>query len=94
MTKQEYLNNIKNHICDVLKKNDIYRMEILFYGENQKATAEINCFAIDDENPIVSADFIVDDDHPEFLIVTNPPSFKVSEEVKEVVEEKAFNWKE
>lgn len=62
MTKQEHLNNIKNHICDVLKKNDIYRMEILFYGENQKATAEINCFAIDDENPIVSADCIFDDD--------------------------------
>jgi hypothetical protein len=39
-------------------------------------------------------DFIVDDDQPEFLIVTNPPSFKLSGEVKEVVEEKAFNWKE
>ena len=39
-------------------------------------------------------DFIIDDDQPEFLIVTNPPAFKVSEEVKEVVEEKAFNWKE
>ena len=39
-------------------------------------------------------DFIVDDDQPEFLIVTNPPSFKLNDEVKEVVEEKSFNWKE
>ena len=39
-------------------------------------------------------DFVIDDDEPEFLIVTNPPSFKLSQEVKEVVEEKSFNWKE
>ena len=39
-------------------------------------------------------DFIVDDDQPEFLIVTNPPSFKLNDEVKEVVEEKSFSWKE
>lgn len=44
-------------------------------------------------------DFIVDDDQPEFLIVTNPPSFKLSEEVKEVEEKIAmkdstFKWEE
>ena len=43
---------------------------------------------------VVDGDFIVDDDQPEFLIVTSPPSFKLSDEVKEVVEEKSFNWKE
>ena len=44
-------------------------------------------------------DFIVDDDEPEFLIVTNPPSFKLSEEVREVEEKIAmkdstFKWEE
>jgi hypothetical protein len=39
-------------------------------------------------------DFIIDDDQPEFLIVTNTPSFKVNEEVKKVVEKKEFEWKE
>ena len=39
-------------------------------------------------------DFVIDDDQPEFLIVVNPPAFKLNEEVKEVVEEKSFNWKE
>lgn len=44
-------------------------------------------------------DFIIDDDQPEFLIVTNPPSFKLSEEVKEVEEKIAmkdstFKWEE
>lgn len=39
-------------------------------------------------------DFIVDDDQPEFLIVTNPPAFKLNDQVKEAVEEKAFQWKE
>ena len=39
-------------------------------------------------------DFIVDDDEPEFLMVTNPPTFKLSSEMQEVVEEKAFKWVE
>ena len=39
-------------------------------------------------------DFVIDDDQPEFLVVTNPPTFKLNEEVKEVVEKKAFQWKE
>lgn len=44
-------------------------------------------------------DFIVDDDQPEFLIVTNPPSFKLNEEVKEVEEkisfkDSSFKWEE
>ena len=44
-------------------------------------------------------DFMIDDDEPEFLIVTNPPSFKLSEEVKEVEEkivmkDSAFKWEE
>ena len=39
-------------------------------------------------------DFIVDDDEPEFLIITNPPSFKMKEEIKGIVEEKTFQWKE
>lgn len=44
-------------------------------------------------------DFVIDDDEPEFLIVTNPPSFKLNEEVKEVEEkiamkDSAFKWEE
>jgi hypothetical protein len=45
-------------------------------------------------------DFVIDDDQPEFLIVTNPPSFKVSGEVQEAVEDKVvmkdstFKWEE
>ena len=45
-------------------------------------------------------DFIVDDDQPEFLIVTNPPSFKLNGEVQEAVEDKVvmkdstFKWEE
>jgi hypothetical protein len=37
-------------------------------------------------------DFVVDDDEPEFLVVTNPPTFKITGELEEVVEKKAFNW--
>lgn len=43
-------------------------------------------------------DFVIDDEEPEFLIVTNPPSFKLNQEVEEAVEQvieaKSFNWKE
>ena len=39
-------------------------------------------------------DFVINDDEQEFLVVTNPPTFKLNEQVKEVVEEKAFQWKE
>ena len=45
-------------------------------------------------------DFVVDDDQPEFLLVTNPPSFKVSEEIKEALKDKvvmkdsAFSWED
>ena len=39
-------------------------------------------------------DFVVDDDQPEFLIVTNPPSFRLKEDVKEMAEENGFQWKE
>jgi hypothetical protein len=41
-------------------------------------------------------DFIIDEEEPEFLLVTNPPSFKLNDELqealKDVVEEKSFNW--
>lgn len=45
-------------------------------------------------------DFVIDDDVPEFLYVTNPPSFKVSEEIKEALKDKvvmkdsAFSWED
>ena len=43
-------------------------------------------------------DFVIDDDEPEFLIVTNPPTFKLNEEVEQavegIVEPKSFDWKE
>lgn len=42
-------------------------------------------------------DFVVDDDEPEFIIVTNPPTFKLKEEVEQavegIVEPKSFDWK-
>jgi hypothetical protein len=37
-------------------------------------------------------DFIVDDDEPEFLLVTNPPVVKASEELQEAIEKKEFEW--
>jgi hypothetical protein len=41
-------------------------------------------------------DFVVDDDQPEFLLVTNPPAFKVPQELEDKVKMKdeAFNWEE
>jgi len=43
-------------------------------------------------------DFVVDDDEPEFLVVTNPPTFKLNEKVEQavegIVEPKSFDWKE
>lgn len=39
-------------------------------------------------------DFIIDEDEPEFLVVTNPPTFKLKEELKDLVEEKSFSWAE
>lgn len=43
-------------------------------------------------------EFVVDDDEPEFLIVTNPPTFKLNEEVGQTlegtIETKSFDWKE
>ena len=62
MNKNQQLSDIRNHICDLLKQHDIYKMEILFYGERNKTMTEINCYAIDEENPIISADYIIDGD--------------------------------
>ena len=39
-------------------------------------------------------DFVIDEEEPEFLVVTNPPSFKLNEDVKQAVEESSFQWKE
>lgn len=45
-------------------------------------------------------DFVIDDDEPELLIVLNPPSFKLNQEVQEAVEDKvvtgdaSFKWEE
>ena len=62
MNKHQHLNDIRNHIYDLLKQYDIYKMEIFSYGEKDKAMTEINCFAIDDENPVLCADYIIDGD--------------------------------
>ena len=56
----------------------------------QKTIAE----EIDIRDLLDDLDFIIDDDEPEFLIVLNPPTFKVGEELKDLVEVKPFNWSE